>query len=107
MKLVLSAGKNRPLDEDELDFVERVLDQERQKDRSVRADELAALDKFQQASHALWCWNAAPCRPAHFILLQATPVCPHSHTSSILSLVHTGVPFCKLGAVQHRLIAAL
>lgn len=46
------AGKNRPLDEDELDFVEKVLDHERQKDRSVRADEEAALDKFQQASHA-------------------------------------------------------
>ena len=35
-----------------MDFVERVLDQERQKDRSVRAEEQAALDIFQQASHA-------------------------------------------------------
>ena len=44
-----NAGKNRPLDEDELDFVERIQNHERQKDQSVRDEEKAALDAFQQA----------------------------------------------------------
>ena len=45
-----NAGKNRPLDEDELHFVEKLLDHERQKDQSVREEEKAALDAFQQVS---------------------------------------------------------
>ena len=45
-----TAGKNRPLDEDELHFVEKLLDHERQKDQSVREEEKAALDAFQQVS---------------------------------------------------------
>ena len=45
-----AAGKNRPLDEDELHFVEKLLDHERQKDQSVREEERAALDAFQQVS---------------------------------------------------------
>jgi len=36
------------LDEDELDFVEKLMDHERQKDQSVREEEKAALDAFQQ-----------------------------------------------------------
>lgn len=42
------AGKNRPLDEDDLQFVEAVLEQDRAKDRTVREEERAALDAYQQ-----------------------------------------------------------
>ncbi len=42
------AGKNRPLDEEDLNFVEAVLEQDRAKDRTVREEERAALDAYQQ-----------------------------------------------------------
>ena len=54
-----TAGKNRPLDEDELHFVEKLLDHERQKDQSVREEEKAALDAFQQVSSCA-CLTASP-----------------------------------------------
>jgi len=38
------------LDEDDLQFVEAVLEQDRAKDRSAREEEKAALDAYQQAS---------------------------------------------------------
>ena len=42
------AGKNRPLDEDDLQFVEAVLEQDRAKDRTFKEEERAALDAYQQ-----------------------------------------------------------
>lgn len=42
------AGKNRPLDEDDLQFVEAVLEQDRAKDRTVKEEERAELDAYQQ-----------------------------------------------------------
>ncbi|KAK9903521.1 hypothetical protein WJX75_007982 [Coccomyxa subellipsoidea] len=45
----MKVGKNRPLDEDDLQFVEAVLEQDRAKDRTVREEERAALDAYQQA----------------------------------------------------------
>ena len=95
---MLPAGKNRPLDEDELDFVEKVLDQERQKDRSVRAEEQAALDIFQQASHGPRYCDAAPCRPRQHIQWQAVLVCIYLINPSILPLIHIGIQVYRLGA---------
>ena len=48
----LAAGKNRPLDEEELHFIDAVEQQQRLKDQSVREEEAAALDAYQQVG----CW---------------------------------------------------
>lgn len=52
------AGKNRPLDEDELDFLERVRSQQRARERLDREQDAAELDAYQLvsgASHGLLC----------------------------------------------------
>lgn len=51
------AGKNRPLDEDDLQFVEAVLEQDRAKDRTVREEERAALDAYQQVQLSLFAYE--------------------------------------------------
>lgn len=50
-----AAGKNRPMDEDELHFIDAVEQQQREKDRSVREEEAAALDAYQQVE--VWAQN--------------------------------------------------
>ncbi len=40
-------GKNRPLDEDELEFLERVRSQQRAKERREREQDSSALDAYQ------------------------------------------------------------
>lgn len=44
------AGKNRPLDEDELDFLERVRSQQKAKDRLEKEQDAAELDAYQLVS---------------------------------------------------------
>ena len=56
------AGKNRPLDEDDLQFVEAVLEQDRAKGRTVREEERAALDAYQQVQLSLFaCEESKSC----------------------------------------------
>lgn len=54
-------GKNRPLDEDELDFLERVRSQQRAKERLEKEQDAAELDAYQLVSHACL---AACCEPS-------------------------------------------
>lgn len=42
------AGKNRPLDDDELEFVNELIEQERSKDRQVASEELKEMDAFRE-----------------------------------------------------------
>lgn len=44
----MGTGKNRPLDEDEIDFVERLLEKDRERDRSIREEEREALEAYQK-----------------------------------------------------------
>ena len=45
------AGKNRPLDEDELEFVNEVVERERSKDRQVAAEELQQILAYREVSY--------------------------------------------------------
>jgi hypothetical protein len=56
------AGKNRPLDEEELQFMDAVEAAQREKDRAAREEEEAALDAFQQVKSGLGCsWCCKRC----------------------------------------------
>ena len=44
------SGKNRPLDEDDMDFVNNLADAEAAKETSIRQAERQELDAFQQVS---------------------------------------------------------
>ena len=48
------AGKNRPLDEDELDFVNDILERERRHDHQVAADEVEQLDAYREVRHSAY-----------------------------------------------------
>ena len=48
--IVCDTGKNRPLDEDELDFLERVRSQQRAKEHLEREQDSVELDAFQLVS---------------------------------------------------------
>ena len=43
-----TAGKNRPLDEDELEFVDQILQQEQLKEKGQQLEESTQLEAFQQ-----------------------------------------------------------
>ena len=43
-----TAGKNRPLDEDELEFVDQILQQEQMKEKGQQLEESQQLEAFQQ-----------------------------------------------------------
>ena len=45
----MKTGKNRPLDEDDLEFVNELLSRERSKDQQQAAEEQEQLDAFRQA----------------------------------------------------------
>ena len=54
MLSLLRAGKNRPLDDDELDFVNDVLDKQRHNDQQVAQEELDQLEAYRQVVAFAW-----------------------------------------------------
>ena len=62
---LMCTGKNRPMDEEELHFIDAVEAQQREKDRAAREEEEAALDVFQQVRWGGRHWQQSVHSPSH------------------------------------------
>ena len=66
-------GKNRPLDEEELHFMDAVEQQQRDKDRKAREEEDAELDAFQMVRSSLPAHRTHACK---ILAMRNTPAQP-------------------------------